>query len=111
MRQELIQTLLPSKLEKLRTILDWATEHLTEEQFDRVNELINDYNEVLVGYPFVEETFNIAHEVSFLEPIPREEDLMGTEHENDLLQEEARKRKAVINQCVSELHELERLQE
>jgi len=109
--QQLIQTLMPKKIEKLESILDWATEHCNEEQFDRFNEVINEYNEVLVGYPFIDETFNVAHEISFIEPVPNEKDLMNTEHETELLKGEVNKRKAIINKLESEIHALERLQE
>ncbi len=109
--QELTQTLIPAKINKLDYILNWATEHCSEEQFDRFNEVINEYNEVLVGYPFIDETFNVAHEISFIEPVPNQEDLVNTEHEKELLKGEVNKRKAIINKLESEIHALERLQE
>jgi len=111
MRQELIQTLLPSKLNKLKSILDWATEHLTEQQFDRLNELINEYNEVLLYYPFHDRA-NIAHETDYIETnIPDKRDLLGTEREQEKLKDELRKHKELVNGLQARIHKLERLQE
>jgi len=111
MRQELIQTLLPSKLNKLKSILDWATEHLNDEQFDRVNELINDYNEVLLYYPFHDRA-NIAHETDYIETnIPDKRDLMRTPQEQEEIKEQIRKHKELVNGLQARIHKLERLEE
>jgi len=109
MRQELIQTLLPSKIQKLKHILDWATEHCNEEQFDRVNETINDYREALLYYPF-HGTANIAHETDYIATnIPDQRDLVGTQQEQEQLKKELDKHKEIVNELQARIHELEEL--
>lgn len=110
MRQELIQTLLPSKVNKLKSILDWATEHCSEDQLDRINETINDYHQILLFYPF-HGTTNIAHETDYIETnIPDQHDLLGTEKEQEYIKEEIRKHKEIVNELQARIHQLEELQ-
>jgi len=107
--QELIQTLLPKKLEKLKFILDWATKNLNNQQFDRVNELINDYNEVLLYYPFHDRA-NVAHETDYIQTnIPDQRDLLGTQEEQHKLKEELRRHKELVNGLQARIHKLEKL--
>lgn len=109
--QELVQTLIPKKIEKLNYILNWATEHCNEEQFDRFNEVINEYNDVLLYYPFHDRA-NIAHETDYIETnIPDKRDLMGTEQEQQHVKDQIRKHKELVNGLQARIHELERLQE
>lgn len=109
--QELTQTLIPAKIEKLDFILNWATENCNEEQFDRFNEKINEYNDVLLYYLFHDRA-NVAHETDYIETnIPDKKDLLGTEQEQEEIKEEIRKHKELVNGLQARIHRLERLQE
>lgn len=109
--QELIQTQIPNKINKLRYILNWASENCDDEQFDRFNEAINEYNDVLLYYPF-HGTANVAHETDYIETnIPDKRDLLGTEQEQEHIREEIRKHKELVNELQARIYQLEELQE
>lgn len=109
--QELIQTQMPNKIKKLESILDWATEHCNEEQFDRINETVNDYHEILLYYPF-HDRVNIAHETDYIQTnIPDKHGLLGNEKEQEQIKEEIRKHKEIVNELQARIHQLEELQE
>lgn len=103
MNSELIKKHLPSKKDKLETILDWVAEHCDQHQREQISQLINKYD-FLKSYPAYE-TMQVSHATDFLTVPPTREQFQKSGKGLDFVDSQIRKRKMAINRLYYEIEE------
>jgi len=107
--QELTQTLLPSKKEKLKFILDWAEEHCDRHQKEQFSKLIGQYDYMLTFPPH--NMMRVTHAVDFLQHVPEVNRVRDTEEDRQHIKQQIEKRKKAVNGLITEIEELKHVQQ
>jgi len=110
MRQELIKTLLPSKIKKLDHIFSWIQSNCSQQQKEKVVETLNQYDYLLTYTDCG--MLRITHELagrqdSIIHHVPDN----GEQAQEIDVEKEILNRKKIVNGLISEIHELKNLEE
>jgi len=105
--EELVQTLFPSKKEKLQFILDWIDKNCDQHQKEEVSQLLSEYSDIMITFPN-QEFMRCSHALSSIETPPSKQQVVNmpktkaVEHIN----QELETRKQIINGLLMEIEEL-----
>ena len=104
---ELVQTLFPSKKQKLESIFNWIKENCSQQQKKEISKLIGEYGDIMVNFPN-QDFLRCSHALDSISTPPTEKQIqeMPAQKTDTLIQEEITKRKQLINGLTLEIEEL-----